>query len=78
MHRAGPLNGQAQERGGGLEVDQHRPGIHNGSDEGEAMMAGSMWSCLAAMGSIQPTSLASTTVAARDREITRAMALSWY
>ena len=45
---------------------------------GEAMMAGSMWSCLAAMGSIQPTSLASTTVAARDREITRAMALSWY
>jgi len=33
-YRAGPLNGQAQERGGGLEVDQHRPGIHNGSDEG--------------------------------------------
>ena len=33
-YRAEPLNGQAQERGGGLEVDQHRPGIHNGSDEG--------------------------------------------
>ena len=63
----GTLKRAGAGRGGGLEVDQHRPGIHNGSDEGEAMMAGSMWSCLAAMGSIQPTSLASTTVAARDR-----------
>ena len=41
-------------------------------------MAGSMRRRLAAMGSTQPTSLASTTVAARDREITRAMAPSRY
>ena len=41
-------------------------------------MAGSMRSCLAAMGSTQPTSLDRITVATRDREITRAMAASWY
>ena len=45
-----------------LEIQDQAAGIHDGGDEGVAMMAGSAPSFLAASGSIPPTSFARMTL----------------